>query len=185
MEGGPEADAVIAGAARVEGGCLVPGDLVRQVAAHLRLPVGAASHLRSTSTFRRPRPRPSIAPNPVLMEQGAALFCRVLPRDRLHGCSAGRCPSYASPRGGRPLVPDGPAGLRNGAPGRGDRADAARHDDRQRARSGTGAGYDDVRRIRLMHAAVRYFIEHDPSVPHTTSSPHTGPRMVQRVGDSP
>jgi hypothetical protein len=36
---------------------------------------------------------------------------------------------------------------------------------------GTGAGYQDARRVRLMHAAVRHFIQHDPSVPHTAAMP--------------
>ena len=34
-----------------------------------------------------------------------------------------------------------------------------------------GAGYQDVRRVRLMHAAVRNFIRCDPSVPHTDYFP--------------
>ena len=36
---------------------------------------------------------------------------------------------------------------------------------------GVGAGYHDARRVRLMHAAVRHFIQHDPSVPHTPHLP--------------
>lgn len=31
----------------------------------------------------------------------------------------------------------------------------------------TGAGYEDIRRVRLMHAAVRYLILNDPEVPKT------------------
>jgi hypothetical protein len=37
----------------------------------------------------------------------------------------------------------------------------------------TGAGYEDIRRVRLMHAAVRYLILNDPTVPKTdTPAPY-------------
>jgi hypothetical protein len=93
------------------------------------------------------------------LEIGTALFCASLPA------------SYASPRGARVLMLTGRL-----------------HDDlvrrvRETAQmvinvtqrggleTGTGAGYQDVRRVRLMHAAVRYFIEHDPSVPRVPYLP--------------
>lgn len=38
-------------------------------------------------------------------------------------------------------------------------------------RGATGVGYADARRVRLMHAAVRWFILHDPSVEHRRGVP--------------
>ncbi len=93
------------------------------------------------------------------LEIGSALFCGSLPA------------GYASPRGARVLTLTGqlthqlvrrvmetaqmvinvtrPGGLE----------------------TGVGPGYKDVRRVRLMHAAIRYFIEHDPAVPRTPHLP--------------
>lgn len=34
----------------------------------------------------------------------------------------------------------------------------------------TGAGYDDIRRVRLMHAAVRFLVLNDPAVPKTDAA---------------
>jgi hypothetical protein len=166
-EGDPEADAVIAAHA-AWGERVVPGDLVKHVAAHLRLP----SELQSPAVkeYLDATPRPSIVPDPILMERGrrffaeysleigSALFCGSLPE------------AYASPRGARVLVLTGR--LVSGTVRRvAETAQMLLDTMTVGGREPGCAGYDDVRRIRLMHAAVRYFIEHDPSVPHTTYLP--------------
>jgi hypothetical protein len=166
-EGDDEADDVIKAHANW-GERLVPGDLVKHVAAHLRLP----SELQSPAVqeYLDATPPPSITPDPVLMDRGqrffaeysleigSALFCGSLPE------------AYASPRGARVLVLTGR--LLSGTVRRVAETAQMLLDTMTVGGLDPGRpGYDDVRRIRLMHAAVRYFIEHDPSVPHTSFLP--------------
>jgi hypothetical protein len=158
----PEADAVIAEHARLTG-LDHPRHLVQSIARHLVLPPEDRSPPIQAYLDERP-PHPAWADQAQLAAGasffadygsiiGGALFCASLPE------------SYAGARGVRVLtlttrlatdpvrrvyetaqmIVDAltPGGL-----------DPA-----------TGRGYEDVRRVRLMHAVVRYLIEHDPAVP--------------------
>jgi len=167
--GDPEADAVIEEHAQRHPD-VAPAETVKDVAAHLQLPSAQQSPSVATYLAARPSKPLSQAQSDLLdrgqrffaehaLEVGAALFCASLPE------------AYASPRGARVLVltarlVSGP--VRRVAETAQMRFDVMTPDglDPQH-----GAGYEDVRRVRLMHAAVRYFIEHDPSVPRTKYLP--------------
>ncbi|MCU0268076.1 MAG: DUF2236 domain-containing protein [Acidimicrobiales bacterium] len=168
FQGDPLADGVIAEHAAWSR-TLVPRDVVRHVAAHLRIAPGDRSPAVETY-LADDLPLPDWA-DPVLLGRGAAffadhpleigsaLFCASLPE------------GYASPRGARVLtltgrLVDGP--VRRVMETAQMVLDAMVVDG---LTPGIGAGYEDIQRIRLMHAAVRYFIQNDPSVPHTPHLP--------------
>ncbi len=93
------------------------------------------------------------------LEIGSALFCGSLPE------------GYASPRGARVLTLTGRlvAGpVRRVTETAQMVLDAMTTDGLE---PGVGAGWEDLRRVRLMHAAVRHFINDDPSVKHTPHLP--------------
>jgi hypothetical protein len=149
-----------------------PRELVAGIARHLVLPPEHASAAIKAYLADQP-PLPSWH-DPALLEQGssffqqnaleiaAALFCASLPQ------------AYAGQRGSRVLTLTArfvsnpvrrvnetaqlivnvlsPGGLE----------------------PGVGLGYGDARRVRLMHAAVRYLILHDPDVAKT-DDPAAGP----------
>jgi len=155
---------------------LVGGDLVQHLAANLQMLPGRRSP--AVDKYLGDAPDLPRWVDPEKMRRSAAfftehpgeissaLFCASLPE------------SYASPRGSRVLTLTGLMvdglvrrvietaqmildsmtldGLNPG----GTAGDDLR-----------GKGYDDIRRVRLMHAAVRHFIQNDPSVPHTAGLP--------------
>jgi hypothetical protein len=167
-QGDPVADQVIAEHAAWSK-VVVPGDVVRHVAAHLHFAPAERSPAVEAYLAETP-PLPSWA-DPERMargadlfadhalEMGSALFCGSLPE------------GYASPRGARVLNLTGR--LVSGPVRRVTETaqmvfDVLAVDG---LTPGVGAGYQDIRRVRLMHAAVRYFIQNDPSVPHTPHLP--------------
>jgi mpaB/rubber oxygenase-like protein len=168
-QGDPDADAVIEAHAS-EYPDLAPADTVKHVAAHLQLPEERRSPAVTRYLAERPYKTLSADESARMdraqrffadhaLEIGAALFCASLPE------------SYASPRGARVLVLTGrlvSGPVRRVAETAQMLLDVMTTDglDPQH-----GTGYDDVRRIRLMHAAVRYYIENDPSVPRTQFLP--------------
>jgi ER-bound oxygenase mpaB/B'/Rubber oxygenase, catalytic domain len=168
LRGDPVADDVIARHAR-DTGVVVPADLVRHIAAHMHMAPGERSPAIQEYLDEVP-PLPQWA-DPLRLQRGAtffadhaleigsALFCGSLPA------------SYASPRGARVLtltgrMVEGP--VRRVTETAQMVLDVMTTDGLE---PGTGVGYQDVRRVRLMHAAVRHFISEDPSVPHSASLP--------------
>jgi hypothetical protein len=179
-QGDPVADAVIEAhfawlRARVEGHRDdVPGDLVRGMAAHLRLPPEGPGLSPYEEYLRRDDARlPEWATGPEADERlrrgaaffeahalqiGSALFCGSLPA------------GYASPRGARVLTLTGRLGdapVRRIAETAQFLVDVMSVGGLQRGRP----GYEDIQRVRTMHAAVRHFILHDPNVPRTRHHP--------------
>jgi hypothetical protein len=168
-EGDPEADKVIEEHAR-ENPDLAPAETVRHVAAHLHMPAEKQSPAVAAYLADRPSKTMGAAETELMnrgqrffkdhaLEIGAALFCASLPE------------AYASPRGARVLVLTGrlvSGPVRRVAETAQMLLDVMTSDGLDPEK---GAGYDDVRRIRLMHAAVRYFIENDSSVPRTKYLP--------------
>ena len=89
---------------------------------------------------------------------GSALFCGSLPA------------SYASPRGARVLVLTGRLGeapVRRIAETAQFLVDVMAVDGLEQTRP----GYEDIQRVRTMHAAIRHFILHDPKVPRSRFHP--------------
>jgi ER-bound oxygenase mpaB/B'/Rubber oxygenase, catalytic domain len=167
-QGDAEADAVIdAHAAWSQE--VVGGDIVRHIAAHLHLPDEKRSP--AVHDYLSARPEPPYRPDPALMARGQQFFARY-PLEIGSALFCGSLPeSYASPRGARVLVLTGrlvSGTVRRVAETAQMLLDAMTVDGLDPER---GAGYQDLRRIRLMHAAVRNFIETDPSVPHTSFLP--------------
>jgi len=171
LQGDPLADQVIAEHAAASQ-VVVPRDVVRHVAAHLRIAPGDRSPAIDTY-LADDLPLPAWT-DPELMARGAtffsdhaleigsALFCGSLPE------------GYASPRGARVLtltgrLVDGP--VRRVMETAQMVLDSMAVDPVDGLTPGRGAGYEDVQRVRLMHAAVRHFIQTDPSVPHTPHFP--------------
>ncbi|UDY37972.1 oxygenase MpaB family protein [Dermatobacter hominis] len=166
--GDPPADALILEHAEWST-TVLPSDIVAQLARRLRFADDDCSPV--VNDYLQASPEPPIPVDRERVELGAqffqdhsleigsALFCGSLPA------------GYASPRGARVLTLTGrltsdlvrrvmetaqmilnvtrPGGLV----------------------TGTGCGYQDTRRVRLMHAAVRHFILEDPAVPRSEHLP--------------
>jgi hypothetical protein len=156
-----------------EPGAGAPADLVRRMATHLRLPEGPVpspydEYLRrdearlpawATGTAARERDRRAAAFFAAhTLQIGSALFCASLPA------------GYASPRGARVLALTGRLGdapVRRIAETAQFLVDVMAENGLDRGRP----GYEDIQRVRTMHAAVRHFIQHDPEVPRTRFHP--------------
>lgn len=150
-----------------------PAELVRRMATYLRLPEAPVpspydEYLRSDEARL-----PTWAKGPVAEERdrraaaffdahalqiGSALFCGSLPS------------GYASPRGARVLTLTGRLGdapVRRIAETAQFLVDVMAEGGLERGRP----GYEDIQRVRTMHAAVRHFIQHDPEVPRSRFLP--------------
>jgi hypothetical protein len=176
--GDAEADAVIEKHAS-EGTAFAPRDLVRDVARSLELPPEKRSP--AIADYLRARPDlPPWADRDLLkqsadffdlrgLEIGSALFLASLPE------------AYAGARGARVLrltsrlVTDTVRRINETAQMV---FDAMDQDGLEPA---TGRGYHDIRRVRLMHAAIRFLIEHDPEVVKT-ESPQPGKTWCPALG---
>ncbi|HEY6427627.1 MAG TPA: oxygenase MpaB family protein [Acidimicrobiales bacterium] len=163
--GDPAADEVVAKHAKCQTAD-DPASLVGGIAAHLELPPERRSPPIDAYLADVP-PLPDWA-DPALIERsasffdsrgvtiGSALFCASLPE------------AYAAARGARVLmltaemVTDPVRRINETAQMVFDTVS------RGGLAPGAGRGYQDIRRVRLMHAAVRYLIEHDPTVQQTT-----------------
>jgi len=183
--GDPPVDAVVEEHARNQPGD--PKDLVGSIAQHLRLPSEQRSPVIDAYLAEQP-PLPTWA-DPNLLASGAdfftlegfgigaALFCASLPE------------AYAGARGARVLtltaqmVTD---------PVRRVYETAQMIFDAMAADGltvGTGAGYQDIRRVRLMHAAVRYLIvngvEHTDDAETARGQGGTPPRVWYAPSGTP
>ncbi len=183
--GDPPADAVVEQHAREHPGD--PKDLVGSIAQHLELPPEQRSPAIDAYLAEQP-PLPSWAEPPLLqrgaaffelvgLEIGSALFCASLPE------------AYAGARGARVLTLTAQM-VTN--PVRRVYETAQMIFDAMAADGltvGTGSGYRDIRRVRLMHAAVRYLILHgvDHTDDATVARGETGvpPRVWYRPGGTP
>ena len=168
LTGDPDGDAVMARHAAAFPD-VAPRDFVRHVVQHLHFPEKHRSP--AIQAYLDASPGPTIHADPERLalgaqffadhagEIGSALFCASLPM------------SYAAPRGARVLTLTGRL-----------TDDLVRrvHETAQMVlhvctpgglETGTGIGYEDVRRVRLMHAAVRHFILNDPSIPRVAHRP--------------
>jgi len=162
-QGDPEADAVIA--AHVEATAVEPRQLLSNLARHLHLPPEQRSPPVEAYLAEQP-PWPAWV-DPVKLHRsadffdqnglliGTALFCASLPE------------AYAGARGARVLTLT--ARLVTDTVRRVYETAQMLVDSMSRDGlvPGTGAGYEDVRRVRLMHAAVRHLILDDPEVTKT------------------
>jgi len=160
-QGDPEADAVIA--AHVEATAVEPRQLLSNLARHLHLPPEQRSPPVEAYLAEQP-PWPAWV-DPVKLHRsadffgqnglliGTALFCASLPE------------AYAGARGARVLTLT--ARLVTDTVRRVYETAQMLVDSMSRDGlvPGTGAGYEDVRRVRLMHAAVRHLILDDPRRP--------------------
>jgi hypothetical protein len=168
--GDPDVDAVIA--AHVEAFPAVgeePRRLVRDVAHHLVLPPASRSPVIDAYLNERP-PLPPWADPAKLhrsarffkeygLEIGAGLFCASLPE------------SYAAPRGAKVLALTGRLVT---DPVRRVHETAQMVLDSLTSRGldpSSGRGYQDIRRVRLMHGAVRHLVAHDPAIVHVNAEP--------------
>jgi hypothetical protein len=180
QEGDPPVDEVIRQHAQTAGPAADARLLIRSVAQHLELPPEHRSPAVA-AYLAAPPPLPAWA-DAALLDQaarffsdnalaiGSGLFCASLPE------------AYASPRGSKVLVLTARLvtdpvrrvyetaqmilhamarhGLQPPAPGQG--AEPGRQ---------AGHGYADIRRVRLMHGAVRYLVANDPDVDRVPSLP--------------
>lgn len=179
QEGDPVVDDVIARHAALATTDSDPRALVRSVALHLVLPAEQQSP-PIAAYLADPPPLPAWA-DAALLERGATffadqalsigsgLFCASLPE------------AYASPRGSRVLVLTARlvthpvrrvyetaemilhSMARHGLMPPAASAAATPH--------GVGRGYADIRRVRLMHGAVRYLVAHDPDITRVAAPP--------------
>jgi len=166
FEGDPPVDAVIEQHAAERAGA-PPATLVADLAAHLELPPNRRSAALGAYLDETP-PLPDWA-DPELMRRGADLFS-------LRGLEIGSAlflaslpQAYASARGARVLTLTGRLvsdPVRRVYETAQMVFDVLAHDGLSVP---DGVGYRDIRRVRLMHAAVRYLILHDPRVSKTPS----------------
>jgi ER-bound oxygenase mpaB/B'/Rubber oxygenase, catalytic domain len=163
QQGDPRVDDVVA--AHVQATNVAPRDLFTNLTAHLRLPPANRSPVIEAYLSEEP-PLPAWA-DEAQMHRGAdffdqnglligtALFCASLPE------------AYAGARGARVLtltarmVTDPVRRVYETAQML---VDAMTDGGLE---PGEGAGYHDIRRVRLMHAAIRYLVLNDPKVAKT------------------
>jgi hypothetical protein len=170
--GDPGGDAVIAEHAewnqRVHGRDVSPSEVVQGVARTLRF---ADDDSPAVLAYLRDTPEPPIPVDPERIDRGVAFFAD----HSLEIGSALFCGSlpagYASPRGARVLTLTGR--LTSDLVRRvTETAQMILNVTRKGGlETGVGPGYQDTRRVRLMHAAVRHFIEHDPALPRVEHLP--------------
>ena len=150
-----------------------PSDLVRHMATHMRLPEGPVVSPYDDYLARDDAQLPAWATGADADEFGrrssaffeahslhigSALFCASLPA------------GYASPRGARVLVLTGRLGdapVRRIAETAQFLVDVMAVGGLDRGRP----GYEDIQRVRTMHAAIRHFILNDPKVPRSRFHP--------------
>ena len=144
-----------------------PSDVVTHVARHLHLPDGSSPPVRA---FLDARPVPTVPTDRRRLDAGARFFADHALEIGSALCCASLPAGYASPRGARVLTLTGEL---TREPKRRiiETAQLVLDVTTEGALEPGARGYLDTRRVRLMHAAIRYFIANDPCVPRSPGLP--------------